>query len=105
MTTPDLSESSPAVNEDGYLLNPDVWDRDMAEKLARMSDVWPLTEKHWKIIEFLRWYYEQHGQGPVVYKICRATGISVKEICELFPCGMVRGAYRIAGLPWPGGCG
>jgi len=104
MTSPDLSVSSPDLNEDGFLSNPTVWNRDVAEKLARLNEVWPLTDEHWKIIEYVRWYFEQHGQGPVVYRICRATGFSVDKICELFPCGMVRGAYRIAGLPRPGGC-
>ena len=37
-------------------------------------------------------------------KIHKATGLHAKDICKLFPCGLVRGAYRLAGLPRPAGC-
>jgi tRNA 2-thiouridine synthesizing protein E len=104
MTTSKPSVGSPDLNEDGFLNNPTLWNRAVAEELARKNEVWPLTEEHWKIIDFVRNYYVEYAQGPVVYRICQATGISVKRICELFPCGMVRGAYRIAGLPRPAGC-
>jgi tRNA 2-thiouridine synthesizing protein E len=76
----------------------------VAEELARRNEIWPLTEDHWKVVEYLRDYYLKYAQGPVILKISRATGLSAKRICELFPCGMVRGAYRIAGLPRPPGC-
>jgi sulfur relay (sulfurtransferase) DsrC/TusE family protein len=39
-----------------------------------------------------------------VVKIGRATGLSARRICALFPCGIARGAYRLAGLPRPSGC-
>ncbi len=88
----------------GYLSQISSWNREVAEELARRNEIWPLTEEHWKVILFLRDYYLMYAQGPVILKISRATGLSVQRICELFPCGMVRGAYRIAGLPRPPGC-
>jgi sulfur relay (sulfurtransferase) DsrC/TusE family protein len=42
--------------------------------------------------------------GPPVVKIGKATGLNAADICRLFPCGVVRGAYRLAGLPRPAGC-
>ncbi len=89
---------------DGYLSEIASWTREIAEELARRNEIWPLTEEHWKVILYLRDYYLKYRQGPVILKISRATGLSVQRICELFPCGMVRGAYRIAGLPRPPGC-
>jgi len=99
-----LTNSSPGLNAEGYLSEILAWDRKVAEELARRNEIWPLTEDHWKVIDYLRGYYLKFAQGPVILKISRATGLSAKRICELFPCGMVRGAYRIAGLPRPPGC-
>jgi len=97
-------EVAPALGVDDFLAEASSWNQDVAEKLARLNEIWPLTEDHWRVIHFLRNYYLRYGRGPVVLKICRATGLSLNRICELFPCGMVRGAYRIAGLPRPPGC-
>lgn len=95
---------SSSIGVDGFLAEITNWTREMAEELARRNEIWPLTEEHWKVIHFLRDYYLKYAQGPVILKISRATGLTVQRICELFPCGMVRGAYRIAGLPRPPGC-
>ena len=94
------SELSP----DGFLADDSGWSGKVAEELARLNEIWPLTDDHWKVISFVRDYYTEFGQGPLVYKIHQATGLSSQHICELFPCGVVRGAYRIAGLPRPPGC-
>ena len=104
MAAPDASSGSSALNADGFLSEIASWNRDVAEELARRNEVWPLTEDHWKVIEFLRDYYLKYARGPVILKIAQATGLSAQRICELFPCGTVRGAYRIAGLPRPAGC-
>jgi len=103
MATADASTGS-STSVDGYLSQISSWNQEVAEELARRNEIWPLTEEHWKVIHFLRDYYLKYAQGPVILKISRATGLSVQRICELFPCGMVRGAYRIAGLPRPPGC-
>ncbi len=100
----DSASGSAGLNPEGFMTEASAWDPKMAEKLARMNEVWPLTEDHWKVINFVRDYYLKTGQGPVIYRIYRATGLSMQRICKLFPCGMVKGAYRIAGLPKPAGC-
>ncbi len=92
------------LNEDGFLTEMSHWSREIAEELAKRNDVGPLIEDHWTIIEYVKDYYNLHGTGPSIVKIGKATGYSSKYICELFPCGVARGAYRIAGLPRPFGC-
>jgi tRNA 2-thiouridine synthesizing protein E len=76
----------------------------MASDLAEKNEIGPLTEEHWKVIEFVKSYFETNGTGPPVVKIGKHTGMTAAEICHLFPCGVVRGAYRLAGLPRPPGC-
>lgn len=92
------------LDPDGFLLQMETWDRSAAEELARRNDIGPLTEDHWRIIEFVHSYYKQHSQGPAIVRVGRALGLRSQAICELFPCGLARGAYRLAGLPRPSGC-
>ncbi len=89
---------------EGFLRDHADWSREVAHRLADLNDLGPLSEDHWKVIEFVRKYYLQHQDGPPVVKIGKATGLSSKRICELFPCGVAKGAYRLAGLPRPIGC-
>ena len=92
------------LDNEGFLLDLANWTREMADELAVRNDVGPLSDEHWKIIEFVRMYYLETGQGPPIVKIGKATGLADRDICTLFPCGVVRGAYRLAGLPRPAGC-
>ena len=93
-----------SLDQEGFLRQISSWTRETAHELARQNDLGPLTETHWKIIQFVRDYYLTHGEGPPIVKIGKATGLSASEICSLFPCGVARGAYRLAGLPRPSGC-
>jgi tRNA 2-thiouridine synthesizing protein E len=89
---------------DGFLVNMSSWTRELAEELARKNDLGPLNEDHWKIIEYVKNYFQEFHEGPPIVKISKATGFSSGHICKLFPCGIARGAYRLAGLPRPSGC-
>ncbi len=89
---------------DGFLREMSSWDREIAEELARRNNLGPLSDDHWKIIDFVKDFYQEHGRGPAVVRVAKQTGLSRKTICELFPCGIARGAYRLAGLPRPSGC-
>ncbi len=93
-----------ALDQEGFLKQISNWTREAAHELAQRNDLGPLTADHWKIIEFVRKYYLAHGEGPPIVKIGKAVGMSAAEICRLFPCGVARGAYRLAGLPRPSGC-
>ncbi|MBO8168689.1 MAG: TusE/DsrC/DsvC family sulfur relay protein [Thermoanaerobacteraceae bacterium] len=92
------------VDEDGFITDPDLWDEAVAEYLAKTEEVEELTEDHWKVINYLRDYYKQYGIAPMVRKVTKETGFSLKEIYELFPSGPAKGACKIAGLPKPTGC-
>jgi tRNA 2-thiouridine synthesizing protein E len=76
----------------------------MAESLAVEHKIGELTDDHWTVIEYVQEYYSTYGQGPPVVKVHKVTGLTSEDICKLFPCGMVKGAYRLAGLPRPPGC-
>ena len=95
---------SNTLDHDGFLKQISSWSREAAHELAEKNDLGPLTEDHWRIIDYVRNYYTTHGEGPPIVKIGKAVGMSSSQICTLFPCGVARGAYRLAGLPRPSGC-
>lgn len=92
------------VDEDGFIQEPDMWSEELAEAIAKTEEVEDLTEDHWKVINYLRDYYQQFGIAPMIRKLCKETGFQLKYIYELFPSGPAKGACKIAGLPKPTGC-
>ena len=88
---------------DGFLTNPEVWNESVAEEIARQDGI-EMTENHWAIVRIIRNNYEEKGNAPMIRTICKATGLKLKDIYELFPLGPARGACRVAGLPKPDGC-
>lgn len=92
------------VDEDGFIQNPEAWNEEVAKALAKTEDVEEMTEAHWKIVNYLRDYYKQFGIAPMIRKLCKETGFSLKEIYELFPSGPAKGACKVAGLTKPTGC-
>ncbi|ABB15309.1 MULTISPECIES: TusE/DsrC/DsvC family sulfur relay protein [Carboxydothermus] len=92
------------VDEDGFIEDPSIWNEEIAKALAKTEGVTELTEAHWKVVNYIRNYYLQYQIAPMIRKLCKDTGFSLKEIYELFPSGPAKGACKIAGLPKPTGC-
>lgn len=92
------------VDEDGFMVNPEDWNEDVAKALATTEDVADITEEHWKVINYLRDYFKQYGIAPMIRKLCKETGFPLKKIYELFPSGPAKGACKVAGLAKPTGC-
>lgn len=90
------------VKAGGSLPEGAYWDPSVAEELARVSGIGPLTADHWRVIDFVRQYYEAHGIGPTAHKIYKATGFRPQRLFELFGGGITWDALYIAGLPHPG---
>jgi len=93
------------LNEEGFLVHPEEWDRTVAELLAKDQEgIEALTDEHWKVIQYIRQYYLDNNNAPMVRNLCKATQQSLKHIYELFPSGPAKGACKLAGLPKPDGC-
>jgi len=105
MPTLDYNGSSLEVNEEGFLTNPQEWNKDIALFLAKDQEgLDELNDDHWAVINYIRDYYEENELAPMVRKICKITGLKLKYIYELFPSGPAKGAAKLAGLPKPDGC-
>jgi TusE/DsrC/DsvC family sulfur relay protein len=92
------------VDEDGFMDDPSVWTEEVAKALATTEGVNDLSERHWKLVHYLRDYYLKFGIAPMIRKLCKETGFSLKEVYELFPSGPAKGACKVAGLAKPTGC-
>jgi len=104
MTSTTIAGHAVDVNAEGFFDEPDQWSEDMVPELARAEGIDPLSDRHWQVIRFMRSEYETKGTGPTVRVLGKTSGVSVKELYELFPKGPAKVAAKIAGIPKPRGC-
>ena len=90
-------------DSDGFLADANTWTEDIAKAIAARLGI-ELTEKHWTVINFARKEYETNGESPTLRRITKNSGVSTKEIYQLFPGGPAKVASMIAGLGKPTGC-
>jgi tRNA 2-thiouridine synthesizing protein E len=92
------------IDEDGFIQEPDKWDKAVAEDIAKTEEAYPMGDDHWKVVNYLRNYFLEFEIAPPIRMITRQTGIDLKTIYKLFPGGPAKGACKVAGLPKPTGC-
>jgi len=88
------------VNEGGYVMHPEDWDKAVAGDLAKELGI-NLTDAHWKVVDYLR---EQHGLEMSIRKLGKSGIVDIKTLYELFPGGPLKYAAKIAGLHRPTSC-
>jgi len=94
------------TDANGNLINPQDWDRDVAEKLAAEEDV-ALTQEHWDVLEYLRdEYLNNNGNQPMERQINKDMGkrwgkkVGSKDLYKLFPKAPSKQGNKISGLPF-----
>jgi len=92
------------VDEDGFIQDPDEWNEEVAEDLAKTEGVEEMSEDHWKFVNYIRDYYLKFQIAPMIRKLCKETGYDLKTVYVMFPSGPAKGACKVAGLPKPTGC-
>lgn len=103
MPTINIANQTVEVDDEGYLVDPNAWTREIAEALAAEHGI-TLTERHWKVIEFARADFQAVGKTPSLRRITKQSGVDTKELYSLFPHGPGKTVARIAGLRKPEGC-
>ena len=95
------------TDDEGYLVEPTLWDEEIAEQLSRQENL-ELNDEHWKVIEFMRHYYDEHQIAAdarfVIKYLANELGYgrkAQKHLFELFPYGYVKQACKIAGMKRP----
>jgi dissimilatory sulfite reductase related protein len=92
------------VDEHGFLQETDKWNKEIARAFAMKEGVNELTENHWKVIDYLRSYYLANGMCPMVRRLVKESGLTLKQLYDLFPEGPANSACKWAGIPKPTGC-
>lgn len=105
MSTATYAGSSVEVDAEGFLVHPEQWTEEMASEIAAEIDIPELSERHWMAINYLRNSYLESGSAPPLRTVGKCSGVSVRELYELFPSGpALRQVARIAGIPKPKSC-
>jgi len=93
------------LGEEGFLVDPSVWNEELAQLLAKREEgLDTLTDEHWAVIRFIRSHFEKNQAAPMVRAVCKGSGLRLQQIYDLFPSGPAKGACKLAGLPKPEGC-
>ena len=95
----------PERDAEGYLVEPEDWNEDVAQVLAQEENI-QLNDDHWDVIHFMRDYYQEHqvaadARYVVKHLAERMAKEAQKKLSELFPYGYVKQACKIAGMRRP----
>ena len=93
-----------ARTPEGFLEHVEDWDRDLARELAREAGLPELTDRHWLVVDYMRRTFLEKGDAPTIRTLGKESGVSVKELYQLFPKGPAKLAAKVAGIPKPHGC-
>jgi tRNA 2-thiouridine synthesizing protein E len=98
------------TDAEGYLANLEDWSEDVA-RLLSTQDSLDLTDRHWKVLNWIREYYQENGTAPNLRVMQKNIGNDLGEeygdkkyLFDLFPYGPAKQAARYAGMPKPTGC-
>lgn len=92
------------TDAEGFLQKPEQWTDEIALELAHQAGIPDLTPKHWTVIRFMRDTYLATGSAPTIRSLGKDSGVTVKELYDLFPKGPAKLAAKIGGIPKPKGC-
>ncbi|MCE1238035.1 MAG: TusE/DsrC/DsvC family sulfur relay protein [Hyphomicrobiales bacterium] len=99
-----IAATRPAVDADGYLIDPEEWTEAFARETAAALGV-EMSEEHWDVVRFMREEREKHGVSPdarhVIRHLAETRGAHRNRLFEPFPYGYPGQACRIAGMKRP----
>jgi tRNA 2-thiouridine synthesizing protein E len=104
MTMTLIADAPVDVDAEGFLTNPEQWNKEIADAIAATNGIPELTERHWLVVRFMRDRYLATGTAPSIRSLGKESGVPVKELYTLFPKGPAKVAAKIGGIPKPKGC-
>lgn len=103
MTTREVAGKEIEFDEEGFMTNPDDWDKEVAVVLAEDISI-SLTDQHWDVIDFSRSDFQSQGEAPGLRRISKEAGVPTKALYKLFPKGPAKKIAYVSGLGKPTGC-
>jgi tRNA 2-thiouridine synthesizing protein E len=104
MTTTLIADAPVDVDGEGFLIDPQQWNEQLARAIAAQNGIPELTDRHWLVVRFMRNRYLATGTAPSIRSLGKESGVPVKELYQLFPKGPAKLAAKIGGIPKPKGC-
>ncbi len=92
------------TDAEGFLQQPSQWTDEIASEIAQQNGIPVLTDRHWQVVRYMRNTFLNTGSAPTIRSLGKESGVSVKELYELFPKGPAKLAAKIGGIPKPKGC-
>jgi sulfur relay (sulfurtransferase) DsrC/TusE family protein len=77
------------------------WTPSLAECLARVFGIAPLSEAHWRVISECREEWARSGRVPELSILAERSHMSVGQLEMLFPAGQAAFAWILAGVVPP----
>lgn len=96
-------------DSDGYLMDPDDWNIEVAKQLASEWTGFELTDEHFVVIKFMRAFFVEHriiaDVRDVTKYLKEQRGMPKKEgkqyLFGLFPHGYMQQGCQVAGMRRP----
>lgn len=104
MTMTEIAGTAVELDAEGFLVDPSQWNDDVAAEIAGANGIPTLTDRHWQVVRFMRDAYLSNGTAPSIRTLGKESGVSIKELYQLFPKGPAKLAAKIGGIPKPRGC-
>ena len=99
-----------AKDQHGYLLNPNDWNKTLAEAIAKQEKI-NLNQEVWQIIQAMRLFYHQYRIEPTMRAFIAflkageySNSANSTALHHMFPGGVIKQLCKIAGLPKPVRC-
>ncbi|MDZ7662437.1 TusE/DsrC/DsvC family sulfur relay protein [Thiohalophilus sp.] len=91
------------LDGEGFLLDRDDWSEEVAKELAKQDEI-EIDDQIMDLIHQARHMYEEDGVVPPIRKFAKQTGVSSKELYDIFKRGPMKLICKWGGLPKPTGC-
>jgi dissimilatory sulfite reductase related protein len=104
MATETIAGHEIDVDDEGFMTDSSQWTEDLAPELAKAIGIDTLTDDHWKAIRFVHSDFGDEGESPTVRRVSVQTGLTTKQLYQLFPKKPGKKMAFIAGVPKPTGC-
>ena len=87
------------VDEEGFLVNQDEWDEEIAGAVLKNANGPELDKETLEILRFMRSYYKKFSAFPILNAVCKRLDQPRECVQEKFLDPLL--AWKAAGLPKP----
>ena len=85
------------LDDNGFLINPEEWNEDVARAMAVREGIEELDEEMMEVIRFMRSYYKKFNAFPILNYVCK--NLDQPRDCVSDEFINPEKAWKIAGLP------